>query len=73
VKLNGQSIAGLRPFEINRMGSVAQLPDHEHLHRLSVFENLRCAVLWSLGYKYSFWHRLSACATRASAPRKCSN
>ena len=25
---------------------------------MSVFENLRCAVLWSLGYKYSFWHRL---------------
>jgi branched-chain amino acid transport system ATP-binding protein len=25
-----------------------------------VFENLRCAVLWSLGYKYSFWHRLDA-------------
>src|SRR5207248_3220535 len=23
--------------------------------RLSVYENLRCAVLWSLGYKYSFW------------------
>jgi branched-chain amino acid transport system ATP-binding protein len=25
-----------------------------------VYENLRCAVLWSLGYKYSFWHRLGA-------------
>jgi len=24
-----------------------------------VFDNLRCAVLWSLGYHYSFWHRLS--------------
>jgi branched-chain amino acid transport system ATP-binding protein len=24
-----------------------------------VFENLRCAVLWSLGYRYSFWHRLN--------------
>jgi branched-chain amino acid transport system ATP-binding protein len=24
-----------------------------------VFENLRCAVLWSLGYKYSFWKFLS--------------
>ena len=24
--------------------------------RLSVFENLRCGVLWSLGYRYSFWH-----------------
>ena len=25
---------------------------------LNVFENLRCAVLWTQGYKYSFWHRL---------------
>jgi branched-chain amino acid transport system ATP-binding protein len=23
--------------------------------KLSVFENLRCAVLWSLGHRYSFW------------------
>jgi branched-chain amino acid transport system ATP-binding protein len=23
-----------------------------------VFENLRCALLWSLGYRYSFWHLL---------------
>jgi branched-chain amino acid transport system ATP-binding protein len=23
--------------------------------RLSVYENIRCAVLWSLGYRYSFW------------------
>jgi branched-chain amino acid transport system ATP-binding protein len=26
---------------------------------LSVFENLRCAVLWSLGYRYSFWRFLA--------------
>jgi branched-chain amino acid transport system ATP-binding protein len=26
---------------------------------LSVFENLRCGVLWSLGYKYSFWKFLA--------------
>ena len=26
---------------------------------LSVFENIRCAVLWPLGYKYSFWRALS--------------
>jgi branched-chain amino acid transport system ATP-binding protein len=24
-------------------------------HRLSVFENLRCALLWSMGFRYSFW------------------
>jgi branched-chain amino acid transport system ATP-binding protein len=23
--------------------------------RLSVYENVRCGVLWSLGYRYSFW------------------
>jgi branched-chain amino acid transport system ATP-binding protein len=27
-------------------------------HRLSVFENVRCALLWSHGYRYSFWHLL---------------
>jgi branched-chain amino acid transport system ATP-binding protein len=24
-----------------------------------VFENLRCAVLWSLGYRYAFWRFLA--------------
>ena len=24
--------------------------------RMSVFENLRCGILWTMGYKYSFWH-----------------
>jgi branched-chain amino acid transport system ATP-binding protein len=27
-------------------------------HRLSVFENIRCSLLWSRGYHYSFWHAL---------------
>ena len=27
--------------------------------KLSVFENLRCAVLWSMGYRYSFWKFLA--------------
>ena len=30
--------------------------------RLSVFENLRCAVLWSLGYRYAFWKFLAKLA-----------
>ena len=24
-----------------------------------MFENLRCGVLWSLGYRYTFWHFLA--------------
>ena len=60
VKLNGVEIAGLKPFAINRMGLSRSFQITNLFHRLSVFENLRCAVLWSLGYKYSFWHRLAS-------------
>ncbi|MGA7778867.1 MAG: ATP-binding cassette domain-containing protein, partial [Paraburkholderia sp.] len=55
VKLNGTEIGGLKPFVINRMGLSRSFQITNIFHRLSVFENLRCAVLWSLGYKYSFW------------------
>jgi len=59
IKLNGKSILGLKPFEINRRGLSRSFQITNIFHRLSVYENLRCAVLWSLGYKYSFWHRLN--------------
>jgi branched-chain amino acid transport system ATP-binding protein len=59
ILLNGKSILGLRPFEINRRGLSRSFQITNIFHRLSVYENLRCAVLWSLGYKYSFWHRLN--------------
>lgn len=59
VRLNGEEIAGLAPYAINRKGLSRSFQITNLFHRLSVFENLRCAVLWSLGYKYSFWHRLA--------------
>jgi branched-chain amino acid transport system ATP-binding protein len=59
ILLNGRSITGLKPFEINRLGLSRSFQITNIFHRLSVYENLRCAVLWSLGYKYSFWHRLN--------------
>ena len=60
ILLNGEHITGLRPFEINRKGLSRSFQVTNIFHRMSVFENIRCAVLWSLGYKYSFWHRLGA-------------
>ena len=60
ILLNGEKVSGLRPFEINRKGLSRSFQITNIFQRLSVFENIRCAVLWSLGYKYSFWHRLSA-------------
>ncbi len=59
ILLHGQRINGLRPFEINRMGLSRSFQITNIFPKLSVFENLRCGVLWSLGYKYSFWKFLA--------------
>jgi len=59
ILLNGSSIQGLAPYQINRRGLSRSFQITNIFHRLSVYENLRCAVLWSLGYKYSFWQRLN--------------
>jgi branched-chain amino acid transport system ATP-binding protein len=54
VLLNGQRINGMKPFEINRLGLSRSFQITNIFPKLSVFENLRCGVLWSLGYKYTF-------------------
>ena len=54
VLLDGQEIQGKRPFEINRLGLSRSFQITNIFPKLSVFENLRCGVLWSLGYKYTF-------------------
>lgn len=59
VLLNGQSLKGKKPFEINRLGLSRSFQITHVFPRLSVFENLRCAVLWSLGYRYTFWKFLA--------------
>ena len=59
ILLNGQRIDGLKPFEINRIGLARSFQITNIFGRLSVFENLRCGVLWSMGYKYAFWKFLA--------------
>jgi len=55
ILLNGQNVVGKQPFEINRMGLSRSFQITNIFPKLSVFENLRCSVLWSLGYKYTFF------------------
>jgi branched-chain amino acid transport system ATP-binding protein len=55
ILLHGSRIDGLPPHRINRMGLSRSFQITSIFHRLSVFENLRCALLWSMGYRYSFW------------------
>jgi branched-chain amino acid transport system ATP-binding protein len=59
VILNGQRINGLAPYEINRMGLSRSFQITNIFPKLSVFENLRCGVLWSMGYRYTFLRFLS--------------
>jgi branched-chain amino acid transport system ATP-binding protein len=55
VLLKGRPITGLPPFQINRLGLSRSFQVTNIFPRLSVYENIRCGVLWSLGYRYSFW------------------
>ena len=59
IVLNGRRIDGLKPFEIARLGLARSFQITNIFGRLSVFENLRCGVLWSLGYRYAFWKFLA--------------
>jgi branched-chain amino acid transport system ATP-binding protein len=55
VRLKGDDVTGLAPYLINRRGLSRSFQVTNIFPRLSVFENIRCGVLWSLGYRYSFW------------------
>jgi branched-chain amino acid transport system ATP-binding protein len=55
IVLCGETIAALAPHEINRRGLARSFQITNIFPRLSVYENIRCSVLWSLGYKYCFW------------------
>ena len=57
IRLNGEEIAGASPYRVNRRGLSRSFQVTNIFPRLSVFENIRCSVLWSLGYKYNFWRR----------------
>src|SRR5262245_66055413 len=55
IELDGQSIDGLPAHRINRMGLSRSFQITSIFPRMTVFENIRCGLLWSMGYRYSFW------------------
>jgi branched-chain amino acid transport system ATP-binding protein len=54
IRLDGEAIEGWTPSAIHRRGLARSFQVTNIFPRLSVFENIRCSVLWSLGYGYSF-------------------
>ncbi|WP_050466818.1 ABC transporter ATP-binding protein [Herbaspirillum chlorophenolicum] len=70
ILLHGEDITRLAPQQINRMGLARSFQISSLFPRLSAFENVRCAVLWKLGYRYAFWRRIGRlhdAADRATA------
>lgn len=59
VRLHGRELAGLAPYQINRLGLSRSFQITNIFPKMTVFENVRCALLWSMGYKYSFWNLVS--------------
>ncbi len=59
ILLNGKRIDGLLPYQINRLGLARSFQITNIFGHLSVFENLRCGLLWSMGYRYAFWKFLA--------------
>ncbi|MEL7081936.1 MAG: ATP-binding cassette domain-containing protein, partial [Pseudomonadota bacterium] len=59
IRLHGQDLAGMAPYQINRMGLSRSFQITNIFPKMTVFENVRCSLLWSLGYKYNFWSLVS--------------
>jgi branched-chain amino acid transport system ATP-binding protein len=62
IRLKGEDVTALSPHEINRRGLSRSFQITNIFPRLTVWENVRCGVLWSMGYRYSFWHGVEALA-----------
>lgn len=62
IRLRGESIEGRPPQLINRRGLSRSFQVTNIFPRLSVWENVRCATLWALGYRYSFWRGIDGLA-----------
>ncbi|KIZ45228.1 MULTISPECIES: ABC transporter ATP-binding protein [Rhodopseudomonas] len=55
ILLRDQVISGLPPYQINRRGLSRSFQVTNVFANMTVWENLRCAVLWATGHRYAFW------------------
>ena len=54
--MDGKDVTNSQPYQINRMGLNRSFQVTNVFSQMTVFENLRCACLWSEGYGYSICH-----------------
>lgn len=62
IRMHGEEIGGVAPQLINRKGLSRSFQITNVFPRLSVWENVRCATLWALRYRYTFWRNIDRLA-----------
>jgi branched-chain amino acid transport system ATP-binding protein len=60
ILLRNEVISGQPPYRINRLGLSRSFQVTNVFANMSVWENLRCAVLWATGHRYSFWKNIDS-------------
>src|SRR3954462_1120860 len=55
ILLRDEVISNLPPYQINRRGLSRSFQVTNVFANMSVWENLRCAVLWTAKHHYAFW------------------
>lgn len=58
ITLKGHDISRAAPYEINRKGLSRSFQVSNIFANMTVRENVRCAVLYSLGHGYCFWRSI---------------
>lgn len=58
IEYNKKTISGLESHQIYRLGLARSFQITNIFHKLSVFENIRCSLLWSKNFGYSVFQFL---------------
>ncbi len=55
IKLFGNTISGMSPHKVNRMGLSRSFQVTNLFPNMTTFQNLKCALLWDMKHRYAFW------------------
>ena len=58
ILLKDEIVSGLPPYQINRRGLSRSFQVSNVFAKMSVWENIRCALLWATGHRYAFWKNI---------------
>jgi len=58
ILLKDEIVSGLPPYQINRRGLSRSFQVSNVFPKMSVWENIRCALLWTTGHRYAFWKNI---------------